>query len=361
MALFSCKKDSGGRYEGGAPSSVTWQEFDGLLAASGTTPAADEKAVAVAVSGGPDSMALCYLMSCRAAHYNPRLQIHAVTVDHGLRAGAAAEARKAGQWLADFPHVRHAILGGGRDGRSAPESRIMEYARDMRYGLLSDYCAQHRISKLYVAHHKDDQAETFLFRLAKGSGLDGLSAMRPVQPFGDDLALCRPFLTVEKERLVASCKAYDVPYAEDPSNRRDDFARVRLRQSADILAAEGLSAKRLSVTAARLDRARQALVFYADIAYEQAVRQESGHAVSFSFAALAAAPEEIRLRVLQKAVTVLRRRLDRAHVYGPRTERFEALADRIFSDPSFKSATLGGFIFARDKKRDELAVTPEGI
>lgn len=336
---------------------VSAQAFGELLALSGTMPI--EKRIAVAVSGGPDSMALCYLLSCWASHFAPELEIDALTVDHGLRRRSAPEARKTGAWVSVFPHVRHHILTR-KETDDTPQAKIMEWARETRYGLLSEHCRQYDISKLYVAHHGEDQAETFLFRLAKGSGLDGLSAMRPVQNYNDHLALCRPLLSLTKKSLIDICEAGGVPYVDDPTNSNTDFARARLRKSAAVLAHEGLDAKRLSVTAARLARGREALDVFADRVYESTITGSDRNGLAFSYNGLAAEPMEIRLRVLQKAMAHIRHHNNMGSSYGPRMERFEALLGRIFGDPSFKSATLGGFIFVRDKKRDELAIIPEG-
>lgn len=345
------------QYEAEDKTPVSIQAFGELLVSSGTVPA--EEQIAVAVSGGPDSMALCYLLSCWAAHFNPDLEIHALTVDHGLRPESAPEAYKTGEWVSAFPHVQHHILTK-KATEGAPQAKIMEWARELRYGLLSEYCEQNDISKLYVAHHRDDQAETFLFRLAKGSGLDGLSAMRPVQSYNDRLVLCRPLLSLTKQGLIDVCEACDVSYVADPSNHNTDFARARLRKSAAILADEGLDAKRLSVTAARLARGREALDVFADRVYESSITGQDRNGLTFSCKGLSAEPMEIRLRVLQKAMRELRFRNNMGPSYGPRMERLEALLDRIFSDPSFKSATLGGFLFRLDKKRDELMVRREG-
>ncbi len=111
---------------------------------------------------------------------------------------------------------------------------------------------------LLLAHHRDDQAETFLLRLARGSGLDGLAAMAAVVE-RPGCRLLRPLLAVPRASLVATLAAHDQAWLDDPSNRNDKFARVRLRRGHAILAREGLSAARLAATAGRLARARQAL------------------------------------------------------------------------------------------------------
>lgn len=318
---------------------------------------AKDKAVAVAVSGGPDSMALCLLLS-KWAEKHGGVAIHAITVDHGLRPEATEEARQVSCWLSDIPFVTHKILTVKPENISS-KSRIMEEARKARYGLLHDYCRKHNISKLYVAHHMNDQAETLLFRLAKGSGIDGLCAMRGEQFYDEGLTLMRPFLGVSKDRLIATCNAHGVSYVTDPSNKNTSFARVRLRQSAEILAKEGLSAKRLAVTAARLERGREALDIFAERIYRQALKSEDLQAVSFSYEALRTEPAEIRLRVLKRAMSHFKKTQNQNRGYGPRTERLEALEKRIFCEETFPGATLGGFLFSFDAKWGLLTIRPE--
>lgn len=306
--------------------------------------------VALALSGGPDSVALGCLLS--RAGFAP---LHALVVDHGLRPDSADEARRAQDTAAGWPGVRTAVLT-----RTPPPgaARLMETARRDRYRLLAGYCRDHEIRTLFVAHHRDDQAETFLFRLAKGSGLDGLAAMSAIQPYGPGLDIVRPLLDVPKERLAATCRAHGLSFAEDPSNADPRFARPRLRAAREALEAEGLSVKRLAVTAARLSRARQALDQYARAALETAqTGPEKKGRIALQIAPLAAHPPETRLRVLALALDGLTPENEAG--YGPRREKLEALAERLFSGTPFRGETLGGFIFRIDEKTGQIDITRE--
>ncbi len=233
----------------------------------------------------------------------------------------------------------------------------MEDARTDRYTLLSEYCSRHGIKHLFLAHHQDDQAETFLFRLAKGSGLDGLAAMMPVQDYSPDLALLRPLLDIPKEQLVATCAAYEIPYANDPSNESEQFARPRLRKAREILEEEGLTSKRLAVTAMRLARARQALEEITDMALQDIIIDKETGRIVLDYKILRAWPGEIGLRVLLKAMRLVRAKDD----YGPRMERAEALFEDLMLAPTFRKRTLGGVIIARDDKKGLLFVTAEEV
>jgi tRNA(Ile)-lysidine synthase len=284
-------------------------------------------AVAVALSGGPDSMALCALL-----HETGRVKIHAITVDHALRPESAAEAQRVGDWVArHFSGIEHVILR--RDPETILPARIQEQARHDRYELMTGYCRAQGIRALFLAHHQDDQAETFLFRLCKGSGLDGLAGMKAES--GGDVRFIRPLLDIPKARLLATCAEKGLPFVSDPSNGNGKFARVRLRRVKEALAGEGLSAKRLAVTAQRLARGREALDHFARNVWDESCRSEEGGLV-FDCAALARQPEDVRIRILMKAL---------AHVagddgYGPRLERVEALARDIFDGEGFTRTTL---------------------
>lgn len=312
--------------------------------------------IAVAVSGGPDSMALAYTLSQWAAAQDSAVTIHILTVDHGLRPEAAAEAAQVGRWLADWPHVRHEIIH--RDLKGLGKTRILEGARDDRYRLLSDYCRAHEIATLFVAHHGDDQAETFLFRLAKGSGLDGLGCMKGETSYEGDLTVVRPFLPYPKAALLDYCHQHDIPYVQDPSNDDRRFVRPRLRQSARILAEEGLTTKRIVVTAKRLRRAQDALDIYASRTFDKALVEKGDTHVALQRDVWMKSPAETRLRMLKKAVEALETAEERAG-YGLRMEKLENLADRLYGEEGFKSATLGGFLFACDPKADVLVISQE--
>jgi len=314
----------------------------------GVVQSRDENALAVAVSGGPDSMALCWLL-CQWSKKNNGPEIHALTIDHGLRDEAAAEARLVGKRLKNWPRLHHEIL---TLSNLKGKNRVMERAREGRYELMAEYCRRAGISKLFTAHHLDDQAETFLFRLAKGSGPDGLAGMRDTYEYDEKLSIVRPLLGVSKAALIATCKRNGISFVKDPTNGNPAFARNRLRQAAKVLEREGLSAKRLAVTAARIRRACDALDDYAETVFHQAVRLDTPAKTTFDFGTLAAAPAEIRLRVMLRVM-----RGDEG--YGPRLERLESISTALFYDKNFKKATLGGFIIALERKKGLIMLEKE--
>ncbi len=313
-------------------------------------------AVAVAVSGGPDSMALLALTQAWA---RPRgVRVYALTIDHALRAESAAEAAQVGAWIAQhFPGVCHEIIR--RDVTALSATKLQEQARADRYRLMAAACARWGVAHLLLAHHRDDQAETFLMRLCKGSGLDGLAGMKP-RAARDALQLLRPLLSFDKAQLVACCAAQGVPYVCDPSNGNEKFARARLRGLRAVLTREGLSVPRLAATAMRMGRARTALEFYAAQAWEAAlINPPPGSAaalaevaaegaaeaavlpagaLAFDLGVLRACPEDIRVRVLMRALVQVG---GAGEGYGPRLEQVEALAQRIFVPPALGESDGG--------------------
>lgn len=329
-------------------------EFSGLL----DLPAFDlirqspESPVALAVSGGPDSMALAALVSGWLREKG-RVPAHALIVDHGLRPESAAEARRVKGWLEALPGLHPRILRWTGD---KPAAAIMEKARAARYRLLEHYCARHEISGLFLAHHRDDQAETVLIRLAKGSGLDGLSGMARARKSGA-VTLLRPFLDCPKARLVATCRALGVPFVEDPSNANPAWLRPRLRTAREVLEKEGLDSKRLAQTAARLARARSALDAYARQACDAARWPGDDTArVRLDCEILARCPEETRLRAILLALA------DLAPGFSPaaiRMERFESLVGDLFAPAPFRKRTLGGFVFSRRDRAGEIVIARE--
>lgn len=304
---------------------------------------------AAGVSGGPDSMALLHLLS-RLAEKNGAV-IHAYTVDHALRPESGAEAARVGEWVSGFANVRHSVLRWDGD---KPRSRILEEARAARYELIRAQMKKDGARHLFIAHHRDDQAETFLIRLAKGSGLDGLAAMASVQDVRD-ITILRPLLDVPKDDLIAYCNANGIPYVDDPTNENERYLRPRLRAARTVLEEEGLTSKRLSATAARIARARAALEVLSAALFEEAVLKRFEDGCAFDLARLRSAPEELTLRVLLKAMDEINPRED----YPPRLEKAEALCARIRDDESFKGATLGGCIFSLDGGRAELQIVKE--
>lgn len=208
----------------------------------------------IALSGGSDSTAL--LLLTRAAL--PEVQVFAATVDHRLREGSAAEAAAAGE-LCQSLGIAHEILPW--EGW-AGQGNLQDAARSARRALLADWAERHEIAHVALGHTRDDQAETVLLRLARGSGVDGLAAMAGASA-GHGVIWLRPLLDLRREALRDHLRAEAQGWADDPSNDDLRFDRVKARQMADTLAPLGLTAERLARTAGQMALARDALNHYA--------------------------------------------------------------------------------------------------
>jgi tRNA(Ile)-lysidine synthase len=262
------------------------------------------KGLVLAVSGGPDSTALL-LLAARWANRRKRApKLMAVTVDHGLRPQAAHEAA-AVKRVARRRGVRHRTLHWRGN---KPQTGLQEAARVARYGLLARAATRAGYTHVLTAHTLDDQAETMLFRLARGSGLVGLAGMAPatVLPFAGaaKIFLVRPLLHIPKSRLIATLKAAHIDYSDDPSNRDPRFARARLRTLMPALAREGLDARGLARLATRVRRAETTIEFA--VAAARATLSpgpwpEHGPIV-FDTALFGALPAEVGLRLLGRAI-----------------------------------------------------------
>jgi tRNA(Ile)-lysidine synthase len=335
-------------------------------------------ALVLAVSGGSDSIALMWLMARwrRALARGPRLV--AVTIDHGLRAEAAREARDVKRLAQSLELEHHTMHWTG----NKPKTGVPAAARAVRYRLLAQAARSAGATHILTAHTRDDQAETLLMRLLRGSGIVGLSAMvRESEREG--VVLARPLLDVSKSQLIATLNKAGISFADDPTNRDLGFTRPRLRVLLPALAAEGGDARSLARLASRLARANAAVEILADGA-ERYLALKSSQAESsvpagqnFDAAAFAALPEEIRLRLLKRAidryghegrvelgkVEALLAALDRAiadHAVG---HRQKAAKSRPKSTPkqTFKQTLAGALVsLARGRIRVEPAPIRRG-
>jgi tRNA(Ile)-lysidine synthase len=308
------------------PLPIPSDEFAALMAGLGPFEAPPR--LAVALSGGADSLALALLADDWARALGGA--VVALTVDHRLRPGSADEAARVAVWMAELG-IAHVVLV--RDGPPLTAD-LQAQARQARHALLGEYCAAHGILHLLLAHHREDQAETLLLRLGRGSGVEGLAAMAPIRPtrWG---RLLRPLLDIPAARLRATLTDRGRDWIEDPSNRNPAFARVRMRSLLPRLSAEGLSPDRLAATARHMARAREAID--AEIARSAVrwVRLDPACYARLDPAALSEAPDEIALRLLARLLMLIG-----GGAHPPRLERLERLRRALLAAPVAR--TLGG-------------------
>lgn len=323
---------------------LTLSQADAVFA-----PLARHGKLLLAVSGGPDSVALMLLAAAWAGKHETRLSV--ATVDHGLREGSATEAEIVGHW-ANALGFAHSILQWSGD---KPASRIQEKARAVRYHLLCEHARQTGATGLVTAHHADDQAETILFRLTKGSGVSGLSGMRAKVRRG---GLChwRPLLDFPKAALVSLCQSEGHRFFDDPSNRNERFARTGLRRLAGLLGAEGLDCEALLRLGRRAARAEDAL---AAMAVTCAAQWNGVHAPQIFVADgrfLANIPAEIALRLLEAEVLAVTGSQEPLRL--ERLERALARMLAALAEGAGLATSLGGALI-RLHASGQLKITPE--
>jgi tRNA(Ile)-lysidine synthase len=328
-------------------SAISVQQAKHLFATWKTAPA-----IVLAVSGGPDSVALMWLTARWRRGLRRGPQLMAVTVDHGLRPEAAREARdvkRLAQSL-DLPHRTLRWTG------PKPRTGLPAAAREARYRLLAQAARKHGATHVLTAHTRDDQAETLLMRMLRGSGIAGLAAMaRETEREG--VRLARPLLDISKAQLTATLKKAGIGFADDPTNRDTAFTRPRLRALMPVLAEEGGDARNLARLAARLARANAAVEVLADGAERYlALRDQDASRAGFDAVLFAAMPEEIRLRLLKRAI-------DRAGHEGPaelgKVETLLAALDRAVTERGTRlKQTLAGAVISVNGGRIRVEPAP---
>ena len=280
--------------------------------------------IGVAVSGGPDSLALLLL----GAAARPG-QVEAATIDHGFRSEAHDEAVMVAD-ICDRLDVRHAILTARWD--ELPETAIQERARHKRYRLLGYWAEERGLDAIVTAHHAEDQAETFLMRLARGSGVRGLAAMRPrsVSP-GAHIRLVRPLLGWRRAELEQVCGDGGLTPVMDPSNQDERFERVRIRRA--LAGLDWLDAGAVAHSATILAEADVALEWAAKAEWERNVAERRGRIIYRP----SGAPAEIVRRIVGRAI----RKLATEGEFEPRGAELTRLVSTLTDGGS---ATLRGVL-----------------
>ncbi len=319
---------------------------------------------AIAVSGGADSMALMHLVAGwaagRAADVPSGVSpIVVMTVDHALRPESAEEA----QWVGTEARklgLEHVVLQWAGE---KPRTGLQEAARVARYDLICRHIGSEALQnprQVLLAHHLDDQAETILMRLARGSGVDGLSGMREVEtrvwlrlghPVEERLiSLHRPLLSIEGARLRTTLTALGGTFRHDPSNDDPRHERVRLRQAAAARADLGLTPRALATTAVRMAAARAALDSAQYALAQTAVDLHGGAWAGLDLTALMAAPGEVAVRLLRAVIVAMGGQDE-----PPKRAQLEELAGSL-AGLKDGARTLGGTVIAIQQGKGE----PEG-
>ena len=297
------------------------------------------KKIAVAVSGGADSLALTLLLHefCLAK----KIELLAVTVDHKMRQGSSNEAAKLGKILAK-EKISHQILTIER--KEIPVSNIEASLRESRYELLHNFCLENKIKFLFLGHHLGDAAENFLIRLFRGSGLDGLSTIAEVSDF-KKIKLVRPLLDLEKDQLKSFLEERKIKWFEDESNKDEKFLRNKIRNFFETFEEKNLIQKRIKNASDEIAKMRD---FFDDLLLREAKKILKFSREGFCFLDLKKL-QKLDAKIALKILALVAMEVSRQN-YKPRLRELKIFYDYLLQDGKFKPRNFYGCAF---EKHDE--------
>ena len=302
-----------------------------------------KKKYVVAVSGGPDSLALVALT--KAYTFFKKTKFYYVLVDHNIRKNSKQEAlvvkillKKKNIYLKIFLNKKKIT------------KNIQAEARDIRYDILTSYCKKNNISVLLTAHNLEDQVETFLIRLSRGSGLKGLSAMKPLSKINTQVSLFRPLLDTKKKFLIKISKIIFVKYFKDPSNRNIKYLRTKIRNLKQPLEKSGIKYEQIFRSIQNLSLSKNTLEEYLNKIYKKLIKKTNKE-ILINFKKYKDLGKETRMSLINESVKRLK-----MNYYDLRSKKVDNLIKNI-DRRGFKKSTLGGCVFY--KKGDDLCLKVE--
>ena len=301
------------------------------------------KSLIVAVSGGPDSMALAGLVNMIVEE--KRYKIYFALVDHGIRKNSHKEALGVKKLLKK-QNMKLTIL----TNKKKITKNIQKNARDIRYELLTKFCNKNKSKFLVTAHHQDDQIETFFIRLSRGSGIEGLSSMSEKTKIKNNIILLRPFLEINKKDLSYVAKRIFGKSIKDPTNSNKKFLRTKIRDLKKILEQKGLDIKSIARSIKNISLTKDAINFYVSKSMRKFVKFKKKETI-LNLSDFKKEPEEIKFRIINRVV-----RMRAKTYYPPRSQKVLNLINR-FEDNKLKKCTLGGCMF--EKRKNLLHVSRE--
>ncbi|OEY87180.1 tRNA lysidine(34) synthetase TilS [Wolbachia pipientis] len=265
--------------------------------------------VAVAVSGGVDSVTLIHLM----INLMRRNISIALTVDHGLRPESKDEALCVSSYVKQLGAAESFVLNWKKENITG---NIQSQARKARYKLLTEWCKSNSIKYLFVAHNKNDQAETFLLRLERGSGIDGLSSM-DYKSYFNDICILRPLLDFNRSDIEQYAKFYKLQWIEDKSNQDLKYRRTLYRNLLKVTDNKEMLIQRICLTTLHMKRIIKALMYYTYLAFDNYVNIHELGYIEIKLDAFYQLPEEIAMRVFLYSIMVIGNKY-----YKPRYSNF---------------------------------------
>jgi len=290
----------------------------------------NKKKFVVAVSGGPDSLALAALS--KAYTYCYKSKFYYVLINHNIRRNSLQEAKKVKNLL-QKKQINLKIISN----KKKIEKNIQGEARNIRYELLSNFCLKNNIRSLITAHNLEDQVETFLIRLSRGSGLRGLSAMRPKSKISSKIDLYRPLLDTKKEFLIKISKKTFGNFIKDPSNKNLKYLRTKVRTLKKPLEKSGVEYEQIFKSIRNLSDSRDSLDDFLKKEFSKIIKKKDRE-ILINLKKFKKHNNEIKMAIINASIKKLKK-----NYYDPRAKKVINLI-RTIDKKGFKKSTLGGCI-----------------
>jgi tRNA(Ile)-lysidine synthase len=293
--------------------------------------------IGVAVSGGADSMLLCFLTHSYCLKYG--IPFEAIIIDHKLRLESTKEVRITEQFLVKNGILAKVITWEG----TKPQANIQAKAREARYRLLAQYCNSNAFTHLLTGHHMNDQAETIFMRIIRGSGVDGINGISPVSEIYG-IKLIRPLLQFSRSQIITCMNQIQWPYVDDPSNKNTKFKRVLVRSLLAHHDFEKLS-DRLILLGENASRVSDYLHKQTAFFIEGSCKLSNFGTACLDYGKFTAEHIEIALRALVKILMLVG-----GNTYPPRLKTLKLLYQKLL-DASVNKLTAGGCIISLKKNK----------
>ena len=303
----------------------------------------NKKSYVVAVSGGPDSLALVALTQFYKLHKKTKFEY--LLVDHNIRKNSHQEAKKVKNLLKK-KKINLKILVN----KKKITKNIQAEARIARYDIISNYCKQNKIQTILTAHNLEDQVETFFIRLSRGSGLKGLSSMKELSKIATKVNLFRPLLDVKKLFLIQISKKIFGNFIKDPSNKNEKFLRTKIRNLKKPLESIGIKYEQIFKSIQNLSLSKLTLQEYLNRTFDELIKKK-GREISINIKKYIKLNNEIKIAVINESIKKLKK-----NYYDLRSKKVRNLINNI-NRGDFKKSTLGGCIFF--KKGENLCLKSE--
>ena len=284
---------------------------------------------------------------CKAYSYQKKTKFYYILINHNIRKNSSLEAKKT-QNLLKKKKIRLNIL----INKKKIIKNIQAEARNTRYKILANYCKKNKIQNLLTAHHLEDQVETFFIRLSRGSGLKGLSAMKPISKINSNVRLYRPLLDIKKKLLIKISKNVFGTYINDPSNRNTKYLRSKIRNLKKPLEKSGIKYEQIFKSIQNLSISKATLDNYLNKIFRNLIKKKNSE-ISINFKKYNALSDDTKMALINESIKQIKN-----NYYDLRSKKVVNLIKSL-GKKGFKKATLGGCIFF--KKDNNLCLKREKL